>query len=481
MSKCGVAKGASFRNRNQWVLVIGVKGFPLRSRSARRANPVVSKVINMRNGGRISAAIEVLTDVLGRHQPVKEATRDWGKRARYAGAKDRAFVSGLVLDALRQRNSIAHHMGNDSPRALILGALKLSWDWPARDIEQSALDDHGPTPLSNAERDRLILAPDPSAAAHVCGDFPEWLTPHMRRAFSEEAVVEAQAMSVRADVDLRVNTLKTDAEKAAMPLKSAKAEVSRLLVNAFHIPARDPAEREVSLEAIPAYSKGWVEVQDAGSQIAAAAANAKPGENVLDFCAGGGGKTLALAAQMAGAGQLYAYDVDGRRLSAIIPRLKRSGAQNVQLIHPSEGTSLAPLERNMDLVFVDAPCSGTGTWRRKPDTKWRLKPNQLTKRMAEQDEILAVASRYVKPGGRLLYATCSFLIEEDEDRVAHFLSRDTNFREEDAAEAAIASGLLTPAGAAIVRKFRAPNGSVRLTPRRAGTDGFFFSVLRRIR
>jgi len=431
----------------------------------------------MRTGGKISAAIEVLRDVLDRHQPLKIALRDWGKRARYAGSKDRAWVSGLVLDALRKRNSIAHHMGHDDPRALILGALRIAWDWNARDIEEACYDDHGPTPLTNDERSRLILAPDPSAAPHVQGDYPEWMTPHMQRVFGPEAVIEAQMMAVRADVDLRVNTLKSDAEKAALPLKSVKAEPSRLLKNAYHIPARDPAEREDSVEAIPAFSKGWVEVQDAGSQIAAAAANARPDEQVMDYCAGGGGKTLALAAQMDGRGQIHAYDIDGKRLSALIPRLKRSGAHNVQLVHPSEGNALGPLLGQMDLVFVDAPCSGTGTWRRRPDSKWRVKPAQLQKRMQDQREILQAASTYVKPGGRLLYATCSFLIEEDEDRVAEFLAGAPHFVEQDAAEAAITSGALTPHGADIVRRFRGPTGSVRLTPRRAGTDGFFFALM----
>ncbi len=433
----------------------------------------------MRTGGKISAAIEVLRDVLERHQPVKIAVRDWGKRARYAGSKDRAWVSGLVLDALRKRNSIAHHMGHDDPRALVLGALRVAWEWNGRDIEEACYDDHGPTPLTNDERSRLILAPDPSAAPHVQGDFPEWMTPHMQRVFGPDTVIEAQTMAVRADVDLRVNTLKADAERAALPLKSAKAEPSRLLVNAYHIPARDPTERETSLEAIPAFSKGWVEVQDAGSQIAALAANAQPGEEVLDYCAGGGGKTLALAAQMDGKGQIHAYDIDGKRLSALIPRLKRSGAHNVKLVHPSEGNSLEPLAGHMDLVFVDAPCTGTGTWRRKPDTKWRLKPAQLEKRIQNQREILQAASAYVKPGGRLLYATCSFLIEEDEDRVAEFLDANPAFTERDAAAAAIASGQMTEAGAALVTRFRGPAGSVRLTPRRAGTDGFFFALLER--
>ncbi|MEO0607044.1 MAG: RsmB/NOP family class I SAM-dependent RNA methyltransferase [Pseudomonadota bacterium] len=433
----------------------------------------------MRDGGRIAAAIDVLSDVIGRYQPIKVAAREWGKRARYAGSKDRAWVSGLVLDALRKRNSIAHAMGDDSPRGLILGALSFAWEWDIRRIDEAMDEPHAPSALTLQERERLVMAPDVTAAPHVAGDYPEWLTPHMQRAFGEHAAIEGQAMAVRADVDLRVNTLKTDMEKAAAPLRSAKAEPSRLLHNAFHIPARDPSQREASLDNIPAYSKGWVEVQDAGSQIAAAAANAQPGEQVLDYCSGGGGKTLALAAAMAGKGQVFAYDIDGRRLSAIIPRLKRSGAHNVQLLHPNEPDALEALKEQMDCVFVDAPCTGTGTWRRRPDTKWRVKPKSLETRIAQQDEVLAQACAFVKPGGRLLYATCSFLVEEDEDRVDAFLAAHPDWRQEDAAAQAQASGLLTDEGVAVVRAGQGPSGSVRLSPKSAGTDGFFFAVLRR--
>ena len=433
----------------------------------------------MRDGGKISAAISVLTDVLTRRQPVKSAARDWGKRARYAGSKDRAWVSGLVLDALRKKNSIAHNMGSDEPRALVLGALAFAWNWDIRRIDDAMDEEHAPSTLTLDERERLVMAPDVTAAAFVNGDYPEWMAPHLTRVFGEEAVVETQAMAVRANVDLRVNTLKADAEKAGKALRSAKAEPSKLLRDAFHIPAPDPSKREASLQSIPAYSKGWVEVQDAGSQIAAAAANVQPGEKILDYCAGGGGKTLAMAAALQGKGQVFAYDIDGRRLSALIPRLKRSGAHNVQLCHPREPEQLEALKSAMDCVFVDAPCTGTGTWRRRPDSKWRLKPSALEKRIEEQTEILSAAAEYVKPGGRIVYATCSFLMEEDEDRVAGFLAGAPDFTQESAADAAIASGQLTDAGAAGVQAGQGPEGGVRLTPRRAGTDGFFFAVMRR--
>ncbi len=433
----------------------------------------------MKDGGRISATIEVLDDVLSRRQPIKAAMRDWGKRARYAGAKDRAWVSGLALDALRRKNSIEHAMQAEGPRALALGALKAAWDWDIRRIETALKDDHAPAALSEVERECLLLAPDPAAAIHIQGDFPEWLTPNMIRAFSDDAVIEAQAMAERAPVDLRINTLKADAEKAGRALESVRAKPIQELVNGFRIPAPQSLERQQSVEAIPAYSKGWVEVQDMGSQIAASAACVQPGEQVLDYCAGGGGKALAFAAAMQGKGQVFAHDVDGRRLSAIIPRIKRAGAHNIQLRHPRENASLDDLQHAMDCVFIDAPCTGVGTWRRRPDAKWRLQPNALAKRRQEQAEILRTACNYVKPGGRLIYVTCSFLMEENEDQIADFLADRADFVLDDATDAVVRSGQLTDDGAALVRRLKRPDGSLRLTPRSAGGDGFFAAVMRR--
>jgi len=436
-------------------------------------------VVSMRDGGKIQAAIEVLRDVLERRTPVKEAVRDWGKRSRFAGSRDRAWISGLVVDALRRKNSIENAMEATGPRILALGALKHAWGWDLRKIEAALKDDHAPPPLSGSERECLLLAPNPSAPPHVQGDFPEWLTPNMIRAFGPDAVAEGMAMAARAPVDLRVNTLKSDPEKAGRALESVKAKPMPELKNGFRIPAADSVERGESVEAIPAYSKGWVEVQDMGSQIAAAASCAAPGEQVLDYCAGGGGKTIAMAAMMENKGQIFSHDIDGRRLSALIPRIERAGIRNVQLRHPKENASLDDLDLKMDLVMIDAPCTGVGTWRRKPDAKWRVQPNALQKRIEDQAMILRMACNYVKPGGRLVYVTCSFLVEENEDQVASFLADRPDFIAEDAAEAAIRSGQLTDAGAALVRKCRRPDGSLRLTPRTAGTDGFYMAVMRR--
>jgi 16S rRNA (cytosine967-C5)-methyltransferase len=433
----------------------------------------------MRDGGKIAAAIDVLHDILERRTPVKEAVRDWGKRHRFAGSRDRAWISGLVLDALRKKNSIEHSMGATGPRALAIGALKHAWGWDVRKIEEAFKDEHAPKAMSPQERDGVLLAPDPAAPAHVRGDFPEWLAPNLKRGFGEDAVAEAMAMALRAPVDLRINTLKSDAEKAGRALESVKAKPIPELKNGFRIPAPDAIDRGEAVEAIPAYSKGWVEVQDMGSQIAAAASCAKAGEQVLDYCAGGGGKTIAMAAMMENKGQIFAHDVDGRRLSALIPRMDRAGIRNVQLRHPKENASLDDLSHKMDLVMIDAPCTGVGTWRRKPDAKWRVSEGALKKRMEDQAIILRTACNYVKPGGRLVYVTCSFLMEENEDQVASFLADRNDFIMDDAAEAAVRSGQLTEAGAKLVRKCRRPEGAIRLTPRTAGSDGFFVAVVRR--
>jgi 16S rRNA (cytosine967-C5)-methyltransferase len=433
----------------------------------------------MRDGGKIAAAIEILNDVLGHAAPIKSALRTWGLRARYAGSKDRAWISSLVLDGLRHRASLGYAMGHDDGRALALGAVRHVWGWELRRVESALSEDpHAPAPLTAREREGLLLAPDPAAPLHARGDFPEWLTPHMVRAFGEDAMAEGQALATRAPVDLRVNLIKADAERVEKPLHSIKATRHPFLLNGYRAPAEDPAARNSSVEGIPAYSRGWVEVQDAGSQICALVANARPGEQVLDYCAGGGGKTMAMASTMGNTGQIYAYDIEPKRLAAIIPRLRRGDVHNVQLREPVAG-ELDDLKGRMDLVLIDAPCTGTGTWRRKPDTKWRVTAQALERRCAEQALILNAAKGYVRPGGRLVYATCSILCEENEDQVASFLAANPDFARENALDAAVASGGLTAEGAKALKRCLTPGGELRMTPRRSGTDGFFVACLRR--
>ncbi len=290
----------------------------------------------MRDAGRLAAAIDVLTQIEERHRPVRMALKNWGEAARYAGSKDRAFVSGLVLDVLRRRRSLGWRMGDDSLRTTALGALKFVWDWPLERIAEAAGEaPHGPGPLSEAERAALETPKDLAGAPDaVRGDYPDWLDASMARAFGEARAVEGAALSERAPVDLRVNLLKSDPERTLKALSSLLAEPTDVLPTALRMPALDPVARSGAVETIPQFSKGWFEVQDLGSQIAATAAGDVKGKQVLDLCAGGGGKTLALASAMGNSGQIYAYDSDARRLVDTIRRGDRAGVRNLQIRSP---------------------------------------------------------------------------------------------------------------------------------------------------
>ncbi len=255
----------------------------------------------------------------------------------------------------------------------------------------------------------------------MVGDYPEWLDPYLARAFGDERAEEGAALARRAPLDLRVNTLKCDRENAVAELADlnpAPTRWSPLGLRVTHAPdAKAPA-----IHAEPAFIKGMIEIQDEASQLAALFAGAKPGEQVIDLCAGGGGKTLALAATMQNHGQLYATDTDKRRLAPIHDRLARSGARNVQVRTPkSIGNELDDLVGRMDLVLIDAPCTGIGTWRRNPDAKWRIRPGALAQRQKDQAAILDRAIALLKPGGRIVYVTCSLLVEENGDQVVAFL------------------------------------------------------------
>ena len=435
----------------------------------------------MRDGGRIAAAIEILDTLQTRHQPVKDAVRDWGKAHRFAGSGDRAWIGGLVLDALRHKLSVSHAMQDESARALALGTAGRVWGMSADELDEIFDgDEHAPEQLSEAERDGL--ARDISdAPMHVRGDFPEWLEESLVRAFGEAAAEEGRLLSSRAPVDLRVNEVKTNFERAFKEVSSKIKAVSEspLTRLGMRIPLRDPRAKSAAAESIPAYGKGWVEVQDLGSQVAALAAAPKEGMNILDYCAGAGGKTLALSALLNNTGQVHAWDLDWRRLRAIWPRLKRAGTRNVQVHDGKENEVLEPFVDAMDVVFCDAPCTGTGTWRRRPDAKWRLKSTALERRMSEQDTVLNKAQRYVKPGGRLVYVTCSVLPEENGDRVQAFLDTGAAFKPVSALEVIQSSGGLAGDATETLKSCETDHGALQLSPGRTDTDGFYICVLER--
>jgi 16S rRNA (cytosine967-C5)-methyltransferase len=421
------------------------------------------------------AAIEVLSEIEARRRPASQALKEWGGANRFAGSGDRARIASLIYDALRARSSIAWRMGSDTPRALILGALAFGRGQAVGAIAQAFSEGrHAPPPLDDAERAAIVSGSLDGAPDHVRGDYPEWLDASLARTFGEDRAGEGAALAHRAPLDLRVNTLKGDRDKALRELDHLRPEPTPLSPIGLRVPLTDDG-RGPPVQAEPAHLKGLVEVQDEGSQLAALIAAAAPGEQVVDLCAGAGGKTLALAAQMAGRGQLYAHDSDLRRLAPLTDRATRADVRNLQIRSPRGGADvLADLEGRADLVLVDAPCTGVGTWRRNPDAKWRMRPNALQMRMGEQDAALEAGARLTRSGGRLVYVTCSLLTEENEDRVAAFLARRSEFAATPPAEAAVGAGL-----PALARFANRGGDALLFSPKRSGTDGFFVAVLTR--
>jgi 16S rRNA (cytosine967-C5)-methyltransferase len=433
----------------------------------------------MTPGARVAAAIEALDDIEAHKRPAADALKAWGLAHRFAGSKDRAAIGSLVFDALRRRASSAFIMGQaagqETSRAIMLGALRQARGLGVDEIAALCSGEaHAPAPLDSGECERLAAADLAGAPAYVAGDFPQWLEPSFLAVFGQAAVAEARALAARAPLDLRVNALKGTRETALARLAHLRPEPTPFSPLGLRVPL-SPDGRGPALAAEPAFVKGLVEIQDEGSQLAALLAAAKPGEQALDLCAGAGGKTLALAAAMQNKGQIYATDSDGRRLMPCYKRLERAGVRNVQVRAPRRGQDiLADLEARCDLVVVDAPCTGSGTWRRNPDAKWRMRPGALEQRIADQDQALAQAARFVKPGGRLLYVTCSVLREENEDRLAAFLATNPGFESLPGREIAARAGLPELGG------FASPFGpGLRLTPLTSQTDGFFIAMLLR--
>ncbi len=431
----------------------------------------------MTPAARISAAIEVLADIQARRRPAPDALKDWGLAHRFAGSGDRAAIAGLLYDALRRRASSAFVMGEETPRAVLLGMVRLE-----RHLEVEAIEKlfdgsrFAPQPLSDAERDALASATLSGAPAHVAGDYPQWLDPHFARVFGDERAAEGAALASRAPLDLRVNTLKGSRDEALAALSDLSAEPARWSPWGLRIRLK-PEAKSPAIHAEPAFIKGLIEIQDEGSQLAALLAGSKPGEQVVDLCAGGGGKTLALAALMENKGQLYATDDDKRRLAPIHERLARSGARNVQVRTPkSVGTELEDLKGHIDLVLIDAPCTGTGSWRRNPDAKWRLRPGAVDIRRKEQAAVLDRAVDLLKPGGRIAYVTCSVLAEENGDQVRAFRARHPEFSIVSPADVIKALG----ERAFMFRQAAMlSDEGLLMTPRRTDTDGFFVSILHR--
>ncbi|WP_427967477.1 RsmB/NOP family class I SAM-dependent RNA methyltransferase [Altererythrobacter sp.] len=389
----------------------------------------------MTPAARVQAAIELLDAIVDAAQregaPADRLIADYFRQRRYAGSKDRRAVRELVYRAIRVCSEVPQ-----SGRAA-MGALGVEDEAILQLFDGS---NHGPAPIGNGE----IFA-EPGIA-------PAWLVEQMAASGIEGE--ELTALMDRAPLDLRVNALKSDRAEIDLPIEGSHIASFQGL--------RFPAGTAV--EQWPAYRDGMIEVQDLGSQLACQASGTKPGETVIDLCAGAGGKTLGLAAQMRSEGRLIACDIDRRRLSKLGPRAERAGAGLIEtlLLNPGkELDMLGDLAGQADCVMVDAPCSGTGTWRRKPEAKWRLTPERLSRFSAAQDNLLDIAAKLTKPGGRIAYVTCSLLDAEGKDRIAAFLRRNPGWNP---LEPGLSLGRIHGAG-------------IRLTPYHDGTDGFFIAIL----
>lgn len=405
--------------------------------------------------------IEVLDAVDQTAQPVDRLLRDWFRVRRYAGSKDRAAIAERAYAILRHRSTFAARMRDSSARSLVIASLLAEGLSVPEVVALFDGSNYGPAPLSDAECNALSSPVRAAAPVWVQGEFPQFLLPDLERAFGSTLLDEMLAMQERAPVDLRVNTLKASRGVVAEALEREgyMATAMHFAPDGLRLPPREGSAR---LSALTAFRDGLFEFQDEAAQIAARLCGITPGQRILDFAAGAGGKSLALAALMQNRGEIVAHDISADRLKPLAARAERAGAT---IIRP---THRAP-DGVFDVVLIDSPCSGTGTWRRQPELRWRLTPARLRELQAIQQHLLEKGAGYVRPGGRLVYATCSVLPAENADRVAEFLGKHADF--EVIPAAAIwgeTSGPLLGSGP----YFRA-------SPRTTGTDGFFTAVLQR--
>lgn len=424
---------------------------------------------------RTEAAIYLLGKIADERRPADDIVRAWFQARRFVGAKDRRAIRERVYGVLRSLNRLDWHLGDadTSARNRVLAAIILEGGDPAEHFDGS---NHGPAPL-NANEQLLAEAlsgkslDDPAMPAHVQVELPDWLAEKLTMQYGPTFMAEMMALNTPAPMDLRValGRVSRDQAQKALAKEGIKTTPTTLSPMGLRLAAH------TDLGRTQAFRKGFIEVQDEGSQILSLLVGAKPSFDVLDYCAGAGGKTLALADRMSlnephANGSLTAADIDAARLARMDKRLKRAKLLDKIKIMVLDGTE--ELDQ-YDRVLVDAPCSGSGTWRRHPEQKKRLTPERLDELKGLQDEVLNKAAATVKPGGRLIYATCSLLREENEDRIAAFFKTHADFTVVPIAQA----------WKETLKKIDIPDMDgdfLRLTPHRHDTDGFFVAVLERV-
>ena len=427
----------------------------------------------MMTAGRIAAAIELL-DIIetARKRPADAVANDYFRMRRFIGSGDRRAISERVWSVLRARRRLEWWL-KDTPitgRMLIAASL-LTEGWQLSGVTQTySGGQYAAAALNAAEKTMLAkieghTIDHPGMPEAVALEVPDWILPLLHERFGPGTVSEMRALSTEAPLDLRANLLKTNREEAQAALAAEGWEATPTPLSPWGL--RIDGRRPVT--SGPAFQTGLIEIQDEGSQLIAVMVDAHPGMRVVDWCAGAGGKTLALAGRMNNRGQIVACDGSKARLEGAGPRLKRAGAHNVErhLVEPGDKW-LKRRAGAFDRVLVDAPCTGTGTWRRNPDARLRLTETDLAELVPKQAMILDTAQTLVRKGGRLIYATCSLLNEENDQQIAAFLVRHPDFS-------------VVPLARAwpLETKPPCPGDFLSLTPARHGSDGFFAAVLER--
>jgi 16S rRNA (cytosine967-C5)-methyltransferase len=410
--------------------------------------------------GQASTALAGMLDFTG---PADEALSRYFRAHRALGRQDRAFIAEATFAVLRRKRSLAAAAGSEEPRALLIAALVRVLGLSGRSMEE-VLKPGEAELVARAKAFRLE-----AQATAVRADLPDWLWDRLAtEQGAEEAMRIAQALLNPAPLDLRVNLARTDREAvlAGLAADGLPGAATPYSPAGIRLPGKPAINRH------PMFADGLIEVQDEGSQLLAYLVAPRRGEMAADYCAGAGGKTLALAMLMRGTGRLYAMDVSAKRLAALSPRAARAGITSIHPIALSGDNDprVKRLAGKMDRVLVDAPCSGFGTLRRNPDLKWRHGASAVEELAAKQGRILDSAARLVKPGGRLVYATCSILQAENEAVVEAFVARTPAFKPLSCAALLASQRIALDTGERL-----------RLAPHLHGTDGFFAAAFERAR
>ena len=423
----------------------------------------------MKRGAHVGAALQILENFESEGRPLDKVCSYFFKQNRFIGSKDRRAISELVYGFMRQKNLLecwAKKIGlNRSTRSCMMVYLN------GEDLGEIFKDEtYCPEPLTKNEKKALPLLPknleDESLSPYILLNYPRWMEASLQASFPDNFEAEMRAFLETAPFDLRSNPLKTTRDDLHQNLSLESYELTPTELSPLGL----RSNKRLPLDQTNAFKQGEVEVQDEGSQLICLLSQVKPNHQVLDFCAGAGGKTILLSALMNNKGQLLATDVHDRRLQECKKRLKRSGCQNAhtKAIEDENDRYLDRYINKMDRVLVDAPCTGSGTWRRNPDLKWRTTKADLDEICHKQQSILSAAARLVKSGGRLIYATCSVLVEENERQIEKFLNQHSDFT-----VTSIADVWSEELGV----KCPVKGDYLRLSPHKHKTDGFFAAIL----